>query len=64
MARQELVVPRVVGLGCLRPREGGEAQRLGSEGALDERSKHLNCSVVPGGLKLQGLGKGRPGVLT
>ena len=44
---------------------GGKARREGSEGALDECSKHLNCSgVIPGGLEVQGLGKGPPGVLT
>ena len=44
---------------------GGEARGIGSEGALDECSKHLNCSdVIPGGLEVQGLGKGPPGVLT
>ena len=30
---------------------GGKARRVGSEGALDECSEHLNCSgVIPGGL--------------
>ena len=45
--------------------KGGKARRVGSEGALDECSKHLNCSGgIPGGLEVQGLGKGPPGVLT
>ena len=45
---------------------GGEAGRVGSEGALGECSKHLNYGgVIPGGLiEVQGLGKGPPGVLT
>ena len=44
---------------------GGKARRVGSEGALDECSKHLSCSgVIPGGLEVQGLGKGPPSVLT
>ena len=44
---------------------GGKAWRVGIEGALDEYSKHLNCSgVMPGGLEVQGLGKGPPGGLT
>ena len=44
---------------------GGEARGVGSEGALDECGKHLNCGgVIPGGLEVQGLGKGPPGVLT
>ena len=41
---------------------GGKARR---EGALDECGKHLDCGgVIPGGLEVQGLGKGPPGVLT
>ena len=37
----------------------------GCEGALDECSKHLDCSgVIPGGLEVHVLGKGPPGVLT
>ena len=52
-------------LGWLHP-PGGEARRVGSEGALDECSKRLNCGggVIPGGLEVQGLGEGPPGVLT
>ena len=38
---------------------GGGARMVGSEGALDECSKHLSCGgVIPGGLEVQGLGKG------
>ena len=38
---------------------GGKARRVGSEGALDECGKHLDCGgVIPGGLEVQGLGKG------
>ena len=37
---------------------GGKARRVGSEGALDECSKHLNCSgVIPGGFEVQDSGK-------
>lgn len=37
---------------------------IGSEGALNECSRHLNCSsVVPGGLEAQGLEKGTSGIL-
>ena len=44
---------------------GGKARRVGSEGALDECGKHRNCGgVIPGGLEVQGLGEGPPGVLT
>ena len=55
---------RGAGLRCLHP-PGGETRGVGSEGALDECSKHLNCcGVIPGGLEVQGLGKGPPDVLT
>ena len=44
---------------------GGEARWVGGEGALDECSKHLNCSgVITGGHEVQGFGKGPSGVLT
>ena len=50
---------------CAIVLRGGKARRVSSEGALDECSKHLDYSVViPGGLEVQGLGKGPPGVLT
>ena len=52
-----IAVPWVIG--------GGKARRVGSEGALDECSKHLDCSgVIPGGLEVQSPGQGPPGVLT
>ena len=44
---------------------GGGTRGLGSEGAIDECGEHFSCcDVVPGGLEVQGLGKGPPGVLT
>ena len=44
---------------------GGGAWRIGSEGAANELGKHFSCSgVIPGGLEVQGLGKGPPGILT
>ena len=55
-------------------REGGEFEAVapvspgrgvGSEGALDKCSEHFSCcGVVPGGLEVQGLGEGPPGMLT
>ena len=45
--------------------EGGEAGGISSEGATDELGKHFGCGgVIPGGLEVQGLGKGPPGILT
>ena len=44
---------------------GGGTWGLGSEGAIDECGEHFSCcGVVSGGLEVQGLGKGPPGVLT
>ena len=44
---------------------GGESWRVGSESAADELGEHLDCSgVMPGGLEVQGLGKGPLGILT
>ena len=43
----------------------GEARRVGSEGALDECGEHFDCNgVIPGGLEVQGLGKGPSSILT
>ena len=43
----------------------GESRRVGSKGAADELSEHFSCSgVIPGGLEVQGPGKGPPGILT
>ena len=40
------------------------AQRIGSEGALDECGEHFDCSgVIPGGIEVQGLGKGSSSIL-
>ena len=44
---------------------GGKSRRIGSEGAADKLGEHFSCSgVIPGGLEVQGLEKGPPGVLT
>ena len=44
---------------------GGKSRRIGSEGAADRLGEHFSCSgVIQGGLAVQGLGKGHPGVLT
>lgn len=44
---------------------GCEARRVISEGAADELNENCGCSgVMPGGLEVQGLGKGPSGVLT
>ena len=38
---------------------------MGSEGASDECNEHFSCcDVIPGGLEIQGLGKGPLGILT
>ena len=43
---------------------GGETRRIGSKSAADKFGEHFSCSgVIPGGLEIQGLGKGPPGVL-
>ena len=42
-----------------------ESRGVGSEGAADKCSGHLDCSeAIPGGLEVQSLGKGLPGLLT
>ena len=42
-----------------------ESRRVGSKRAANELSEHFSCSgVIPGGLEVQGLGKGPPGILT
>ena len=52
-----------MGLGCLRPR--GSGSWVGSEGATDKCDKNFSCcGVMPGGLEVQGLGEGLPGVPT
>ena len=44
---------------------GGKAQRVGSEGALDECGEHFGCSgIIPSGLEAQSLGKGLSSILT
>ena len=44
---------------------GGETRRIGSKGAANELGEHFSCSgVIPGGLEVQGLGEGPPGILT
>ena len=43
---------------------GGENRRIGSEGEADKFGEHFSCSgVIPGGLGVQGFGKGSPSVL-
>ena len=53
-----------MGVGVPLSLGGGETRRIGSKSAVDEFGENFNCSgVIPGGLEVQGLGKGPPGVL-
>ena len=51
------------GVGVLCPR-GGEARRVSSEVQWANQRDYSCSGVIPGGLEVQGLGKGPPGVLT